>query len=201
MVKKSAHLIDFEKCLAPFKDFDFEHVLTWDEFQLHCDLCGVNISHDILRSLMLLACCFSNIHQILCDLIKKEHFCDELLNTTEFAYNLYQSRLNTVYDPNFNSLELWYFDTHNRNLFSYIDDDREEKHRFELETLLDNRFPLIWLKFYEKYKISVGCDRRFISWLEKRLKLKAQYNSTFKRLYDAFLNDSYRRQNIMTHLN
>lgn len=193
--------IDFSQLLY-FKNLDFNNIVSWDEIQLQCDLCGIEINHNFLMILLLIAKCNNNVKSVLCELIKREHFCDKCLNTVIFAKNLYiiNGNINNTASIECEKLTIYWNKIFNnkQQFFPLI-----IKNTFELETLLDNRFPLLWLKFYEQYKqvLSLNNNHNFYNWLYLRLRLKSEYNSMFKKLYEAFTRDIQKYHNIPIHMN
>jgi hypothetical protein len=169
--------IDFSQLLC-FKNLDFNNIVSWDEIQLHCDLCGVEINHNFLMILLLMAKCNNNVKSVLCELIKREHFCDECLNSVIFTKNLYiiNGNINSIATIECEKLTIYWNKIFNNNQRFF---PLTIKTTFELETLLDNRFPLLWLKVYEQYKqvLSLNNNREFYNWLYLRLHLKSEYKT------------------------
>ena len=86
--------------------------------------------------------------------------------------------------------------------YEYLLPQDEEQLKYQLFSALDNRFPLLMVKFYDKHKLDLHrIDPQFIQWLFLRSKQKADVNKTFKKIYETMCKEASNQRNTLMHLN
>jgi hypothetical protein len=75
--------------------------------------------------------------------------------------------------------------------------------RYKLFSLFDLKFPLIWIKFYNKYKKKAIADSKFMFFLKyvTNLKFISSKFSSISSVLNAFLDDLDKSNNSNMHMN
>ena len=186
------------------ESFPLDDLVSWSHLELWCATRSIEIDKNFVWFITCGAVFVDSLLDIIVDAIKNSNFITAYVYDTEYAQLVYRMFSYTKQSGTFASKakDVWFswLIEHNRDVLTMF-----QKERFyRIMTALDNRFPVLLIKFYDIYKKELHqYDQEFAMWIFKRCKLKAQYytkTEIFKQLYAAMEKDWMRMQNIVAFM-
>lgn len=193
------------------QEFPVDSIVSWSHLELWCATRSIEVNKDVVWFITTGAFYVDSLYEIILDAITTSDFISEYVNTVEYVelvYKLFQpTRSHKVFEYSAKKAWIEYLNTHGgviqpwrfNNRLSYTDDDYVRM--YKLMKAIDNRFPLIIIHFYEKFKQTLHVyDLSFAEWVLKRTRIKADNSPVFKKILVAMEKEFRSRQRIASFL-
>lgn len=196
------------------QDFPINNIVSWSYLELWCATRSIEVNKEFIWFITTGAFYLDSLYDILLDTITTTDFITQYVNTVDYVeliYKLFQpTRSHKVFE--YSAKQAWLEFLRNRDVeagkqwgmgikkrYFFADDDYVRM--YKLMKALDNRFPLLIIQFYDKFKKTLHLyDLSFAEWILKRTRIKADNSPVFKKILVAMEKEFKNRQRIVSFL-
>ena len=169
-----------------------------------CALNGTEVTDDMFKFLLIGMNLYTNIYEMFMAEIAKVGFLDGLVNRLETMEYIYKLTSDDFFSWKVvNSWLHMFGNIHNDHLpLDFADEKHSLERKYKLFSVIDKRYPLLLIKFYDKHKkVLHQHDTEFIRFLMARTKVKAENNEVFNQIYSLMQKEQQQWQKTTMFLN
>ena len=169
-----------------------------------CALNGTEVTDDMFKFLLIGMNLYTNIYEMFMTEIAKVGFLDGLVNRLETMEYIYKLTSDDFFSWKVvNSWLHMFGNIHNDHLpLDFADEKHSLERKYKLFSVIDKRYPLLLIKFYDKHKkVLHQHDAEFIRFLMARTKVKAENNEVFNQIYSLMQKEQQQWQKTTMFLN
>ena len=211
----------FEFDTSLLYELNIENMTSWAYIELYATMKGIEINEDYVCSLLCGIFMVKTVYDMFLDTFKTTNFLDKYISTSPKILQLIeilslQKLLSAVTKEKYridinHIIEYWHIWCDMHNVFrddTIFELSKEEilntqnKRKYELFSILFNKNPIIFAKFYDKQKRSLHLlDPSLVNWLIKKFASIASKSKVYEEIYKAILKETNNQNKISMFLN